>query len=106
MCLACQFLQCFVGLEQSKHRTRARSEKARKSRRFGLENRARERSGNLKLSPGGFVRAPKREKVARSSAIFFKVGASEPVRARKGRSRAAEERPGSEAPEGPVRADR
>ena len=63
-------------------------------------------SGEQVGAPKRLSRAAKREKVARSSAIFFKVGASEPVRARKERSRAAEERPGSEASEGPVCADR
>ena len=71
MCFSYQFLQCFVAFEQSKQRTRARNEHARKSRRFGLQNRARERPGDPKSSPGGLACATKREKVARSSSIFL-----------------------------------
>ena len=70
MCSSYQFLQCFVGFERCKQRPRARSENARKSWRFGLQNRARERPGDPKSSPGGPVRATKREKVAQSFAIF------------------------------------
>ena len=70
MCCSYQFLRCFVGFERCKQRTRARRENVRKSRRFGLQNRARERPGDPKSSPGGSFRAPKREKVARSFTIF------------------------------------
>ena len=64
MCCSYQFLQCFVGFERCKQRTRARSENARKSRRFGLQNRARERPGDPKSSPSGPVRAIKRARSA------------------------------------------
>ena len=80
MCCSYQFLQCFVGFERCKQRTRTRSENARKSRRFGLQNRARERPGDPKSSPGGPVRATKREKVARSSSMFLEACANGPTK--------------------------
>ena len=97
MCCSYQFLQCFVGFERCKQRTRARSENARKSRRFGLQNRARERPGDPKSSPGGSFRATKREKVARSSSIFWKAGAGEQTRRARALLQGGQERPGSEA---------
>ena len=98
MCCSYQFLQCFVGFERCKQRTRARSRNARKSMGFGLQNRARERPGDRKSSPGGPVRATKREKVARSSAIFWKAGANGPVGAKKARPRPPKERKAPNAP--------
>ena len=70
MCFSYQFLKCFVGFERSKRRTRVRNENTQKSRRCGLQNRARERPGDPKSSPSGPVCATKREKVARSLSIF------------------------------------
>ena len=51
---------------------RAHSDKARKSMRFGFQNRAWERSGEPKSRPDGRVRAAESEKGVRSSAIFLK----------------------------------
>ena len=93
MCCSYQFLQCFVGFERSKERTRTRSENARKSRRSGLQNRAWERPGDPKSSPGGPVRATKREKVTRSSAFFLEAGANGPDEATKGGVLGGQERP-------------
>ena len=100
MCCSYQFLQCFVGFERCKQRRRARSENARKSRRFGLQNRARERPGDPKSSPGGPFCATKRVKVARSSAIFWKAGASGPDEATKSAKVGGQERPGPGPPVG------
>ena len=65
ICVSYQFLQCFVGFERSKQRTRARGEKRRHSRHFSLPNRTCERSGDPKSHSGGPVRTAKREKAAR-----------------------------------------
>ena len=75
MYVSYQFLQCFVGFERTKTRTRARGEKLRKSTRFGFKNRAQERPGEPKSGSSGQVRAAKRAK----SRDFFVVGANEPV---------------------------
>ena len=99
MCCSYQFLQCFVGFERCKQRTRARSEDPRKSRRFGPQNRARERPGDLKSSPGGTVRATKREKGTRNIAIFWKAGASGPDEATKSEKDGGQESPGPECAE-------
>ena len=76
MCFLYQFLQCFVGFGRSSSKTRATVENPGKSSRFGLRNRARGRPSDPKSSSGAPVRAPKREKRARSSSIFFFVGAN------------------------------
>ena len=101
-----QFLQCFVGFERRKQRTRARDENAQKSRRFGLQNRARERPGDPKSSPGGPVRATKREKVARSSSIFLESGRERARQSEQEWRFGGQERPGPEQSEGMVRQDR
>ena len=89
MCLAYQFLQCFVVFERSKQRTRTRSEKPRKSRRFGLQNRRRDRPGDRKSRPDGPARPPKRESRALLSDFFPFRSSGEPVDARKSLSKAA-----------------
>ena len=48
-----------------------------------LQNRAQDRPSDPKSSSTAFVQAIKRRMSGRSIAIFFIVGASEPVRARK-----------------------
>ena len=97
MCVLYQFLQCFVGFERTKTRTRARGDKPRKSMRFGLKNRARERRGEPKSGSTGQGRAAKPEK-SRTVKRFFFCGAIEAVGARKGR---AAGRVGALMPEAP-----
>ena len=98
MCFSYWFLQHFVGFKRSKQRTRTRDENARKSRRFGLQKRARERPGDPKSSPGGPVRPTKREKVARSSSFFWKAGANMPTERARAAFLAAKSARASERP--------
>ena len=76
---------------------RASSEKARKSARFGLQNRAWERPGEPKSRPGGPVRAAKREKIVRSPTFFFcgveRASQSEKVRHKSGPRRRSLRKP-------------
>ena len=75
--------QCFVSLGQCTHRPCASVEPPRKSSRFGLQNRARERPGDPKSSAGGPDRAKMRARSASGASENLKVGASEQLRARK-----------------------
>ena len=91
-CISYQFLRCVVGFEQNEERTFLFGEKRKKSRPFGLTNQLWERPGYPKLSSGGPVRVPKREK-GRIPAFFFsgyeraswseKVGAAGRVRTKR-----------------------
>ena len=75
--------QCFVSLGQCTHRPCASVEPPRKSSRFGLQNRARERPGDPKSSAGGPDRAKMRARGAPGASENLKVSASGRLRARK-----------------------
>ena len=85
MCLAHQFLQCFVEFARSSHRTRMSADKPRKSSHCALQNRGRERPPNPKSSPSDPGRAKKRVRSAPGASENFYVSANEPTSSEKAR---------------------
>ena len=85
MCLAHQFLQCFVEFARSSHRTRMSADKPRKSSHCALQNRGRERPPNPKSSPSDPGRAKKRVRSAPGASKNFFVRANEGTSSEKAR---------------------
>ena len=79
MCLAYQFLQCFVGFARSSHRTCMSADKLRKPSHFALQHRSRERPRDPKSSPSDPGRAKKHVRSARGASEKFLVSANEPT---------------------------
>ena len=91
MCFPIQFQWCFVDIRRNERRLRVDAENARKSARFGFENRARERPGDPKSSSSEPVRAKKRARRAAGASEKLKDRSNEGFTRRKGASESHKE---------------